>query len=146
MSPTRTRWWGRGQSIVSRLQARQALEIASGVLAIRNASESDRIKLKAVRVELSEALEIEDYQWYLVVTFDLHELIAKISHNSYLEEATRDVVEPMRNDEWALNAYLSALWSYASQVTSVIQLSVFGVIILLTAVAAIRSDSRTSYV
>ncbi|RLP09637.1 FadR/GntR family transcriptional regulator [Propionibacterium australiense] len=99
---------GAGQSIVSRLQARQALEIASGVLAIKNASESDRIKLRAVRVELSEALEIEDYQWYLVVTFDLHELIAKISHNSYLEETTRDVVEPMRNDEWALTASYDA--------------------------------------
>ena len=54
---------GAGQSIVSKLQARQALEIASGVLAIKNASESDRIKLRAVRVELAEALEAEDYQW-----------------------------------------------------------------------------------
>ena len=108
---------GAGQSIVSKLQARQALEIASGVLAIKNASESDRIKLRAVRVELAEALEAEDYQWYLVVTFDLHELIAKASHNSYLEEATHDLVEPMRNDEWALTAsYDAAMAGYSAGV------------------------------
>lgn len=99
---------GAGAKIVCGLSTRKALEIAAGVLAIREASESDRLKLRAARAELNEAIAVHDYRWYLKVTFNLHEMIAIASHNAYLRNRTREVIAPMRTDEWALTASYDA--------------------------------------
>ncbi len=99
---------GAGAKIVCCLSTRKALEIAAGILAIREASESDRLKLRAACVELSEAIAAHDYRWYLKVTFNLHEMIARASHNTYLKERTKAVVAPMRADEWVLTASYDA--------------------------------------
>ena len=92
-----------GQTIMEGLEARQALEIASGVLAMRRASRSDRLKIRAAIAEMEEALGGDDHQWYLSCTFDLHELIAKASHNEFLMRTTDEYVAPMRRDEWLLS-------------------------------------------
>lgn len=93
---------GAGESIIRSLEGREALEIAAAVLAVTNASPADRLHIQASRLELEEAVAAGEYQRYVLATFNLHEIIARASRNSFLEQQTHLMLQPMRRNVWAL--------------------------------------------
>lgn len=92
-----------GMSIAEALEAREAAELASALMAIRRASRSDLLKLQAVVVELEEHLERGDHKSYLLSTLDLHGLVAEASHNAYLIREVTALTERHRADQWLLH-------------------------------------------
>lgn len=91
-----------GESIIQSLEGREALEIAAAVLAVTNASPADRLHMQASRLELTEAVDAGEYQRYVLATFNLHEIIARASRNAFLERQTHLLLQPMRENVWAL--------------------------------------------
>lgn len=92
-----------GVSITETLEVREAVELASALMAVRRATKSDRLKLQAVVAELEEHLDQADYKSYLHCTLDLHMLVAKASHNAYLIRVVTELTERHRDDQWVLH-------------------------------------------
>ncbi|WP_232666508.1 FadR/GntR family transcriptional regulator [Pseudonocardia sp. TRM90224] len=94
-----------GMSISAALEAREAVELSSAVLAIRRATRSDLLKLQAVVAEMEEQLERGDHKSYLLSTLDMHILVAKAAHNAYLIRAVTELTERHRDDQWLVHAH-----------------------------------------
>ncbi|MCQ8192703.1 FadR/GntR family transcriptional regulator [Streptomyces rugosispiralis] len=94
-----------GMSISEALEAREAVELSSALMAIRRATRSDLLKLQAVVAELEEHLEQEDYKSYLLSTLDLHILVAKASHNAYLIRVVTELTDRHRDDQWLVHEH-----------------------------------------
>lgn len=89
-----------GMSISEALGAREAVELSSALLATRRATRSDLLKLQAVVAEMEEHLEVNDFASYLISTLDLHVLVAKASHNTYLIRVVTELIDRHRTDQW----------------------------------------------
>jgi DNA-binding FadR family transcriptional regulator len=94
-----------GMSISESLEAREAVELSSALLATRHATRSDLLKLQAVVAELEEHLERNDFTSYLLSTLDLHILVAKASHNAYLVRAATELIDRHRDDQWLVHEH-----------------------------------------
>jgi DNA-binding FadR family transcriptional regulator len=92
-----------GTGIAESLQAREALELASALMAIRKATRSDLLKIDAVVAEMEEHLECEDFASYLRATLDFHVAIASASRTPMLVSLVAELTEEHRADQWLLH-------------------------------------------
>lgn len=108
---------GLSGSIVHSLPVREVLEIAGGILGMRRAAPSDRAKLTASVLEMEEMLNDDDYDGYLRATFDMHEVIAKASRNSFVVESTQSALGMIREEESVLSQkYTQEIARYSLEV------------------------------
>ncbi|MFE9438217.1 FadR/GntR family transcriptional regulator [Streptomyces sp. NPDC006602] len=99
------------------LQAREALELASALTAIRRATRSDLLKLDALVAEMEEHLEQDDYKTYLATTMDLHRAIASASRTPLLVSLVTELTTKHQNHEWLLHTrYTPAIGAYSLDV------------------------------
>ncbi|MFE7034492.1 FadR/GntR family transcriptional regulator [Streptomyces sp. NPDC057621] len=106
-----------GTSIAESLQAREALELASALMAIRKATRSDLLKIDAAVAEMEEHLEREDFESYLRATLDLHLAIASASRTPLLLSLVAELTEKHRADQWVLHdRYTPEIGAYSLDV------------------------------
>ncbi|WP_026151751.1 FadR/GntR family transcriptional regulator [Streptomyces prunicolor] len=106
-----------GTGIAESLQAREALELASALMAIRKATRSDLLKIDAAVAEMEEHLEREDFESYLRATLDLHLAIASASRTPLLVSLVAELTEKHRADQWLLHdRYTPEIGAYSLDV------------------------------
>ncbi|MGI5199767.1 FadR/GntR family transcriptional regulator [Streptomyces sp. CA-288835] len=99
------------------LQAREALELASALMAIRKATRSDLLKMDALVAEMEEHLEQEDYEAYLRTTMDLHRAVAAASRTPLLVSLVTELTTRHQNHEWLLHGqYTPTIGAYSLDV------------------------------
>ncbi|MGH7709356.1 MAG: FadR/GntR family transcriptional regulator [Vulcanimicrobiaceae bacterium] len=92
-----------GMSIVERLEARGALELACAFLAVRKATKSDLARINATIRLLRQRAASQDYEAYLAATLEFHTEIARAAHSSILFALAKDLLERHRQDQWLLH-------------------------------------------
>ncbi|MGW6793183.1 FadR/GntR family transcriptional regulator [Streptomyces chartreusis] len=106
-----------GAGIAESLQAREALELASALMAMRKATRSDLLKVDAIIAEMEEHLEHDDFKAYLRATLDLHLAIASASRTPLLVELVTELTEKHRADQWVLHErYTPEIGAYSMDV------------------------------
>ncbi|UUU35812.1 FCD domain-containing protein [Streptomyces sp. CA-210063] len=104
-------------NITELLQAREALELASALTAIRRATRSDLLKMDALVAEMEEHLEQDDYESYLRTTMDLHRAVAAASRTPLLVTLVKELTIKHQSHEWLLHTrYTPAIGAYSLDV------------------------------
>ena len=89
-------------SVVEAIEAREALDISAGHLAIENAEDAELVALDNVVASLRQAVEDGEIHRYLELTLDLHIAIAKAGGNGVLEQAVIYLIDLIRPHLWVV--------------------------------------------
>ncbi|MFQ5773661.1 MAG: FadR/GntR family transcriptional regulator [Kiloniellaceae bacterium] len=89
-------------SVVEAMQAREALDISAGHLAIENAKNGELAVLDDIVATLCKAVDGGEILRYLELTLDLHIAIAKAGGNGVLEQAVVYLIDLIKPHLWVV--------------------------------------------